>query len=227
MLSNILRVIYPAHCYLCAKPQSKRGLCQACAHDLPLNLSSCYRCALPLPSGTLVCADCIQSPPAFDKVWSPFIYAQPLEWMIQQLKFNHKLYMAKCLAEQMWRHRPEQVSAECIVPMPLHPRRLRQRGFNQSTVIAQELSRLSGIPVDNMCQRRRNTQTQTGKTAAQRKRNIRGAFYCHTLGKPYRQVIILDDVMTTGSTVMELSKTLKQSGVEQVDVWSVARAERS
>ena len=229
MLSKILRVLYPSHCYLCAKQQSEPGLCRACRHDLPLNEVCCRVCALPMPvsEGNLICGSCLQTPPAFDKTWSPFIYAQPLEWLIQQLKFNQKLYLASLLARQMWQHKPAVTSAECIIPMPLHPRRLRQRGFNQAMVLARELSRLSSIPVDDsVCQRVLHTETQTGKTALHRNRNIRGAFRYNVGCKQYCHVIILDDVITTGSTVMELTKTLKQSGVEQIDVWSVARAGR-
>ena len=176
----------------------------------------------------LICADCLQQPPSFDKIYSPFIYAQPIEWMIQQLKFNHKLYFGKLLAAQMWQHKADMAIAECIIPMPLHPKRLRQRGFNQSMELAHELSRLSGMSVDDhICQRIIHTETQTGQDAKHRRRNIRGAFRYNMGLNEYRHVIIVDDVITTGSTVMELANTLKQKGIERVDVWSVARAGRN
>ena len=227
MLSKTMDYFYPPHCCLCGMATTGAGLCRACAADLPLNSQCCKICALPMETGSedYICSDCLQSPPPFHKIFSPFIYAQPLEWMIQQLKFNHQLYFARLLAEQMWQHKNVLKTADCIIPVPLHPRRLKQRGFNQSMEIARELGGLLSIPVDNgCCQRLVNTPAQTGKTASSRRRNIRGAFRYNGSHKKYRHVIVLDDVITTGSTVEALAEILVQQGVERIDVWSVARA---
>ena len=229
MLSKTMDCLYPPHCCLCGAATTGAGLCRACAADLPVNKQSCKVCALPMEtgSGDYICSDCLQKPPPFHKIFSPFVYAQPLEWMIRQLKFNHQLYIARLLAELMWQHKKYPESAECIIPVPLHPRRLKRRGFNQSMEIARELSRLSSVPVDNACcQRLVDTPSQTGKTASLRRRNIRGAFRYNGGHKKYRHVIVLDDVITTGSTVEALAEILVQQGVERIDVWSVARAGR-
>lgn len=177
-----------------------------------------------------VCGQCLSSPPVYQRVWSPFIYAQPLEWMIHQLKFNDKLAFAPLLSELMkqrllhWldgHNRPE-----AIIPMPLHPSRLRQRGFNQSELLIRPLAKQLNIKLDvTCCERVRNTEHQTGKNAKQRKQNIKGAFRFQN--KPgYRHVAIFDDVVTTTSSVSELAKILIMEQVDTVDVWCLARAEK-
>jgi len=108
--------------------------------------------------------------------------------------------------------------------MPLHPARLRQRGFNQSLMLAAGLSKALQIPLNTRhCQRVRDTPHQTGKTARQRRRNIKGAFQFVNKAQ-YRHLAIVDDVVTTGSSVRELTRQLKRAGVQRVDVWSLARA---
>jgi len=232
-MSALWKFLFPAGCLLCAARSSVTGndyLCRSCLDDLQYNSHACSRCALPMhshgPAG--LCAECLKSPPVFDGCLSAFIYAQPLEWMIQQLKFNEKLSYAPLLSSLMLRYLQmvpcEKFLADAIIPMPLHPKRLKQRGFNQSLVLLEPVAAEMNIPVDSSsCIRVRDTPHQTGKTAKQRRQNIKGAFQFDNQ-KNYKHVIIFDDVITTGSSVSELSKVLKRSGVEEVDVWSLARA---
>jgi len=113
---------------------------------------------------------------------------------------------------------------EAIIPMPLHPSRLRQRGFNQALELARPLGQAFALPLEiHRVQRQRNTLPQSDLKQRARKQNIHNAFVVKE-PLPYRRVAILDDVITTGSTVNELAKTLKQSGVDYVEVWAVARA---
>ncbi len=158
------------------------------------------------------------------------MYAQPLEWMIHQLKFNAKLAFAPLLSGLMLREfvrlQRHLTLPEVIMPMPLHDNRLRQRGFNQCELLVRPLAQSMSLSVDvDSCKRVRNTEHQTGKNAQQRRKNIKGAFAVR-LSKPYRHVVLFDDVVTTASTVMELSRCLLAEGVERVDVWSLARAEK-
>ena len=233
LVSKLWQFLFPAGCLLCAASpsQSKNDyLCDDCLADLQNNQHACSLCALPImePESTLLCADCLKSPPVFDRCLSAFVYAQPLEWMIQQLKFNEKLSYAPLLSSLMLSYLQEkvvgQLQADAIIPMPLHPKRLKERGFNQSLLLLESIAVEMGIPVDSSsCQRIRDTPHQTGKTAQQRRKNIKGAFQFDNQ-KGYKHVIIFDDVITTGSSVSELSKVLKRSGIERVDVWSLARA---
>jgi len=113
---------------------------------------------------------------------------------------------------------------QCILPVPLHKKRLRQRGFNQSIELARPVAKKTGLTLLlNHVVRVRETEAQTGLDAKQRRKNIRGAFEC-VKAMPYEYVAILDDVVTTGSTVNELARVLKKAGVKRVDVWSIARA---
>jgi ComF family protein len=175
-----------------------------------------------------LCADCLQQPPPFQYSISAFVYSQPLEWMIQQFKFNAQLMYAPLFAG-LWLdylHRQPEPDAlpEALLPMPLHPARLRQRGFNQSLMLAAALSKALQVPMNTQgCRRIRDTPHQTGKSAVQRRRNIKGAFeFVNTAH--YRHLAIVDDVVTTGSSVSELARQLKRGGVQRVDVWSLARA---
>lgn len=237
-----LGFLFPPACVLCG--ESLRGypqqpaddvgqrLCPGCYADLPFNQHACSRCAIPLPvdyaAEHRLCADCLQQPPPFQCSLSAFVYGQPLEWMVQQFKFNAQLMYAP-LFVGLWldylRMLPESpVLPEALLSMPLHPARLRQRGFNQSLMLAAGLSKALQIPLNAQdCRRVRDTPHQTGKSALQRRRNIKGAFeFVNT--KHYQHLAIVDDVVTTGSSVSELARQLKRGGVQRVDVWSLARA---
>ncbi len=250
-----LAFLFPPACVLCG--ESLRGahrhrqqashsvgqhLCAGCYADLPFNHHACSRCAIPLPadysakkSHHRLCADCLQQPPPFQHSLSAFVYGQPLEWMIQQFKFNAQLMYAPLFAG-LWldylRGQPDQLSEQCplpeaLLPMPLHPARLRQRGFNQSLMLAACLSKALQIPLNTQhCRRIRDTPHQTGKNAQQRRRNIKGAFE-FVNQQSYRHLAIVDDVVTTGSSVNELARQLRRAGVQRVDVWSLARAEKN
>lgn len=228
MFARISRLFYPSSCLLCGAPSSS-GLCTACTAELPVNSCACIRCALPL-YGTEreICGRCLKKRPAFDAAWSPFIYAQPLEWMISQLKFSAKLLQANVLAELMLNHLPVMSGLpDCIMPVPLHAQRLRQRGFNQSVELARPLARALNVHLDvSSCRRLRATPSQTGMTAIQRRRNLHGAFEFPN-DQNYSHVVLFDDVMTTGATLNELARLLKRHGVQQVEVWSLARAQRN
>ncbi len=232
----IFDLLYPQRCLLCDTTYGllpHLPICRQCDADLPENTHCCQQCAVPLNikpilTAPVLCGECLVSRPQFTHSWSPFIYAQPLEWMIQQLKFNAKLSFGPLLSALMLQRMPEHLSAceaDVIIPMPLHPGRMKQRGFNQSQILLEPLAKKLRIKTDmHCCCRTRDTEHQTGKNARQRKQNIRGAFaYRHQ--SCYQHVIIFDDVVTTASSVSELARTLRLGGVERVDVWSLARAE--
>lgn len=239
-MHKLLEFFYPPHCQLCGNTREleyKGQLCRACAADIHINDHACRICAVPLPTAAItekklsdICMQCIMSPPVYDTSWSPFVYAQPLEWMIQQLKFNAKLNYAPLLSALMSANLPrninQRVKPDAIIPMPLHNRRLKQRGFNQSQLLIKPIAKALKIPLDlTSCRRIRDTEHQTGKNARSRQQNIKKAFKFINK-KNYQHVIIFDDVVTTGSSVSELSRELKQAGVLRVDVWSLARAEK-
>lgn len=228
MFAGISKILYPPSCLLCGAATS-HGLCADCAAELPGNHCACTRCALPLfDTEQGMCGRCLKKAPVYDGAWSPFVYAQPIEWMIARLKFNARLRLANVLADLMLQRLPVPAAKpDCIMPVPLHNQRLRQRGFNQSVELAKPLARALNVPLDvSSCRRLRATPPQTGMSALQRRRNLRGAFDFQNR-RCYRYVVLFDDVMTTGATLNELAGLLKRNGVQRVEVWSLARAQRN
>ncbi|MFW2372377.1 MAG: double zinc ribbon domain-containing protein [Gammaproteobacteria bacterium] len=227
MLTRIIDAIYPPTCVLCGQQgRPHRDLCDGCVGDFIVNQTACGRCALPLPFDlqAAICGECLHSPPLQHRAWSAFIYAQPLEWMIQQLKFNSKMAFARLLGESAIPFLPAlDATPDCIIPVPLHPKRYRQRGYNQAFELLKPLARCLDISTDiSSCQRQKYTSAQSNLDAKQRRKNIRKAFKFDN-SRQYEYVIVFDDVITTGSTMAELVKEIKQQGVKRVDVWSLAR----
>lgn len=172
-----------------------------------------------------LCGECLSHPPAFDSTYAPFIYQGATRYLILGLKSNAEYKNARSLGLLLAEGLKQHASLpDCIMPVPLHKTRYRQRGFNQVIEIARTVSKELQLPLDmNSCVRHRDTPHQTRLTAKQRRKNIKNAFIVQ---KPIqaRHIAIIDDVMTTGSTVHELARVLKKAGVTRVDVWVCARA---
>lgn len=227
-LNNILSCSLTTSCQLCGSLQVSPGLelCPACYEALPWLPPACPRCALPMPAaGTSLCGQCQQRPPAFDSSRALFHYEAPVDHLIQGLKFHAKLSHARLLGILMARHLAEwQDGIDCIIPVPLHPLRLRERGFNQALELARPIARQLQLNIDTRhCQRIRHTHGQADLSLARRHINIRNAFRASN-PDGWRHVVIVDDVMTSGQTVNALARVLKQSGVKEVSVWSCCRA---
>lgn len=219
--------IFP--CLLCGTTNAGRlGICHACERDLPHNLSACRRCALPIPDTphSQLCGQCLASPPVCYQAQVPYIYAPPLDALITGLKFRQQLHCAHLLGSLLAQHLQKNLRQypECIVPVPLHPSRLRERGYNQALELARPLSRSLGIPLEkNLVQRVRQTRPQTELKLASRASNLRQAFQLKQAPN-YRHIAIVDDVITSGYTVNALAQVFYQQGVEKLEVWAIARA---
>jgi ComF family protein len=171
------------------------------------------------------CGSCLKKPPPHEKTISLMHYEEKSRYLITSLKLSSNYpasrLMGNLMAERLSK---EQDHPELIIPVPLHPTRYRSRGFNQAIEIARPISKALGIPMDwHSIQRIINTGTQTKLDAKERHKNLRGAFQ---LKKPItaKHIVIIDDVITTGSTVTEVAKVLKKAGVKKIEVWSFARA---
>lgn len=225
----LLNRFYPSHCLLCdAVGMIERNLCHGCFADLPWNLHTCPLCALPLPEesslGSL-CGKCQKKMPPFDACFAPLRYESEVALLVGGFKFRNRLEYGKLLGQILANHlkSTHHEWPELILPVPLHKSRLHQRGYNQSLVIGRQLGRLLAIPVEhNALKRSRKTVTQSSLNYTERHKNIRNAF---TLAKPLpaRSVALLDDVVTTGETVAELSRLLKKRGIQHIEVWALAR----
>ena len=242
---KILSGLFPSRCILCQKTVDRQGvdvatglelknveICSGCLSTLPYNHPCCTSCALPLAEDVaqpVLCGRCIQKTPAFDYSYSLFRYEDALIKLVHQLKFSEKVSYARSIGEMLLSKLQQEVYCveklpDCLLPVPLHRSRLKQRGFNQSIEIARVIARRLQLPIVHAAViRRRSTESQTGLSAKQRHKNIRGAF--DVVGDLKGQhVLIIDDVVTTGSTVNELAKVLKKNGVKRVGVLSIARA---
>ncbi len=221
-------MLRPKHCYLCESPNSHPFLdiCDDCISELPYKNQSCSRCALTLEtSNSPVCGHCLAKPPSYDVILSPFEYQFPIDKLITELKFRKKLYNTATLGNLFSQFIKAKATPlpECIIPVPLHPKRLQQRGYNQALEIARVVSKNLNIPIDRqICERIINTEPQSDLTADQRQENIKNAFRIKQQ-QPYKHIALFDDVVTTGHTVETLSKLLRQQNIKIIQVWSVAR----
>lgn len=225
----MLGFLYPPLCVLCgAKGSRGLDLCAECFAELSWNRHPCPRCAAPLPpdADTPLCGNCIKSLPSWDEAKSPLAYAFPLDKLIQRFKFDGDLAIGRLLGELL----AEYLAAgggekpDLIVPVPLHASRLKERGFNQAAELAPPVSRRLKLPVAlDVCERVRATDVQSKLDAAERKKNLKDAFAVMK-SVDSKHVAVLDDVVTTGTTVEILTKELRNAGARRVVVWSVARA---
>jgi ComF family protein len=167
----------------------------------------------------------LRKPPAYDRCYAAFRYDYPINRLLTALKFERRLAYADLLGQLTAERLADAIAArpECLIPMPLHPRRLRERGFNQALELARVIGRRAGVPLAmDCCQRIRHTPPQMGLSAQDRRRNIKGAFAA-LRPLPYGHVAIVDDIVTTGRSVEELAATLSKAGVERIDIWACAR----
>lgn len=228
--SNIGRSwLFPVDCLYCGgKVVGQLALCNFCQQSLRRNNSACTRCAEPLADSQfqILCGKCLKKAPEYDQVLSPYLYQPPISTLITRFKYHADLGAGYILGKLLADYLQDQQAPlpECIVPVPLHSSRLRQRGFNQSLELSRVLGKHLAVPVlQGACVRHRQTDSQSGLNEKQRKQNIRGAFSTSAT-LPYQHVAIVDDVMTTGNTANELAKILRKAGAETIQVWSVCRA---
>ncbi|HNQ04949.1 MAG TPA: ComF family protein [Thiobacillaceae bacterium] len=214
----------PHACRLCGERVLAGVLCPGCHLDLPrLSGACCPRCALPSPDGQ-TCGACLRRPPAFDQAQAAHAYAFPLDALIRHCKYQGVLELTELFARELATRVRFQDRPDLLIPMPLHPRRLGERGYNQAAEITRRLARHLALPWQaDACRRARDTPPQAGLDLQARRRNLRGAFRCER-ALSGRHVALVDDVMTSGASLQELAKAVKMAGAARVSVWVVARA---
>ncbi|NOQ65105.1 MAG: ComF family protein [Methyloprofundus sp.] len=233
MVNNWIDIIQysllPPNCILCGgRGLAYMDLCQPCYHSLVRVGSHCICCASHFDNTDLnlqLCGDCLKNSPNFDKTYAPYSHQDALRYLINRCKFNGEYKYSRLLGLLLADYLRDYAELpELIMPVPLHPKRYRQRGFNQTLEIAKVISKKLAIPIDNTsCLHIKNTAHQVSLSAKQRHKNIKNAFALAAI--PVAQhIAILDDVMTTGATVNEMARILKVAGVQRVDVWVCARA---
>jgi len=174
-----------------------------------------------------LCGECLKREPPFASAWAPFRYAHPLNLLEARFKFQRDLAAGRLLARLMVDAATASMPPlpAALLCVPLHESRLRERGYNQALELAKPLARGLHLPLlPNSLHRVRSTQAQSGLDARARRRNLRGAFELDADARLPDHVALLDDVMTTGSTLRECARVLRKAGVQRVDVWALARA---
>lgn len=228
IVDQCLNALLPPHCVLCGQLCGSVCICYACKMDLPWRGEHCTQCGLPMELESVDCCEfCMQSPPPYWSVVSPFIYDFPVNRLVQALKFRRQLAEGRVLSHLMaeYVHHQELQLPDALIAVPLHRWRLMKRGFNQSFELAAYMGKLLGVRVDTTCLRRgRHTSAQSGLSRKQRLKNVRDAFHWYGDRRAPAHIALVDDVMTTGTTVSECTRVLQKAGAKRVDVWVAARA---
>lgn len=228
IINKLLDWILPTCCDLCKKPVKNSCLCQSCRDKITQTTPCCQLCQASLEiDGT--CGACITLQPSFDKVYVLGDYQDTLADLITGLKFHNKLNHSRTLSELWIEHLPDWYQddklPELIIPIPLHKKRLKQRGFNQAVEIAKPIAKQFKLSFDKFsCIRIKATKPQLSLPQKERKQNVAGAFAITKLTHA-NHITIIDDVFTTGHTVNALATLLKQQGVQRIDVWCCARTQ--
>jgi len=247
-LKNTLNYCLPQACLLCGDSVSSNqelSLCNRCEADLPVLGDTCQRCANPLETrldrleGFLeqpallqsrLCGQCLQKQPYFEHTISFFPYITPFDHFVHAAKFKGKLSTARLLGQLMTRQLQNCLQQlddlpDALLPVPLHPTRQRERGYNQALEIALPISKQLKIPIfKELASRVIATEAQSSLALKHRKSNLQNAFVINNKVTD-KHIAIIDDVMTSGTTVNALAKVLKKAGARRVSVWCFSRAE--
>jgi ComF family protein len=214
--------LFQQACLLCsANNGGDFGICTDCLNDLPHHTASCPQCGLLSFEGQL-CGACIASPPDFDLTKAVFTYTYPISQVLQQYKYNQQLFLAETFAELIL-HNLQAKNIDLIIPMPLHPSRLQERGFNQSLEIARCIGKHLNVAINSQAVSRiKHSPPQASLPFKERVKNMKGAFTCHEDLSGLR-IALIDDVMTTGASLNALAKAVKSKGAAHVECWLIAR----
>ncbi len=232
----LLDILYPPVCHVCKTFIPDPGsihLCAACSEKIiPVISPKCPVCGMPFNTENgidHVCGACATTSRPFISARAAVRFGGPAQELIHRLKYGKKVHLSRPLGHITVRHLGgflDETGVEVIVPVPLHPKRLRERGFNQAILLADFLSRNWHIPISrNNLRRVRWTEPQVNLSPEDRVKNVRGAFAAkEPLLFENRKIVLVDDVYTTGSTVSECARVLKRAGADKVYVVTVARA---
>lgn len=236
---GLLDILYPGHCFACNKnlhDEENPYVCKTCLENIKgigVSVKRCSKCGFTLAPGTFSsekgCFECENSNLRFDRGFFVSDYEGPLKELIHQYKYNKQEFLSKLLGDLSINHLLLQGilhEIDIVVPVPLHWKKKLKRGFNQSDLIARRISKELDIPIsrNNIC-RIKNTLSQTKLTRVQRQINVSGAF---RVKQPKvfskKRALLVDDVLTTGITASECSRTLKKAGIRKVYLFALARA---
>ena len=218
-------------CFECKKrlALSHHGFCSRCVRLLEKK-PYCGHCGMPLLEFSMQCGECLKQEPKWQRLVRIAMYQKPLSDWIHRFKFQQQYWLDKPLARLLLLSLREAKRThglqlpEVIMPVPLYWQRHWWRGYNQATLLARPLATWLNLPLEeNAISRIRATQPQRELTAKARRHNLQNAF-CYAPKKHYERVALVDDVVTTGSTINAIARVLQKQGVKEIQVWTLARA---
>ena len=241
IFDSLMEIIYPPRCYICntflregvpGKGWLERHFCRTCMDDFSeIETPFCTTCGRPFASlagEDHICEDCIRENPFYDMICVPYLYQGSIMTAIHQFKYAGKSQLADSLGPLMTASATklfDNMNACLLMPVPLHPKRLRERGFNQGLLLTRNIAFQKEKEVDFLSLRRtRYTLPQTGLNSKERRKNVRGAFeVTDKKGIQGRSIVLVDDVATTGNTLNECARVLKRAGCDKVFCMVLAR----
>lgn len=215
-----------APCVVCKQyHQGRQIVCEACDDLISPLINACIRCRIILNDDNhTICGSCLKQKKYFDEVICHSQFEEPLRGLIHAFKYHQALYLGSYLSSLMLRHKADiPTKADCFIPVPVHQKRLRERGYNHALELTKLLAKKLNKPyLVGLCQKVIHTPYQAGLKLKDRNKNLAGAFQVRP--NQLKHVVIVDDLMTSGNTANELSKALKATGIQKVSVWCCARA---
>lgn len=224
LASSLVEVVFPPVCGRCRRLGNL--ICEDCRAEIGLvGEPLCPSCGRQLEGPSQACPSCAERPLPLNQVRAPLRYAEPTNTLIHQLKYEGYFALAGPLAAYMIAEWPAwEMPVDLIVPIPLHPRRERRRGYNQSALLARHVAGAVGLPVDGDALRRnRHTRPQVELNPRERHENVQGAFSAEPARVSGRSVLLIDDVFTTGATMSAAAEALVAAGAVSVSGYCLAR----
>lgn len=223
IINKIIRLLWPEVCPFCGKV-SREGICLACRekiNHLVIRHPKCMKCGKPVRKNEQeYCYDCTHTHHHYDKGVALWLHKPPVSTSVYQFKYHNHRTFGKYYVEEILKVYGgilRKWKIDIIIPIPLHPRRRRKRGYNQAAIVAEGIGENLNIPVDEKCVKRiRYTVPQKKMDHSSRRRNLKGAFRVTASFRPVKTVLLVDDIYTTGNTIDEISLILRRAGVEKI-----------
>lgn len=222
-IASYLRL--PKICLICQMYyQSNSPLCFYCEQYLQPLENGCLFCGASTLNQNRYCNECCKKGSLLHHLYAPYTYTEPLKTLINTFKFKHGLYLVPYLGDLILKFLPKECQkTDCLIPIPLHQNRLKERGFNQTLILAQYLGKKLKIPVlTQYCKKIIPTKPQSKLNQEERYFNLNHAFYCAK--PPFEHITLIDDVSTTGTTLNIIAKNFLDLGVHTIDAWVIAKA---
>ena len=226
-LKTALNWLLPRRCLICnsTKLDTLNSVCRLCYENLPHRFNNCARCGMPYASSQNHCGKCIKQPPPYDVCFCAFEYKDSISHLIRACKYHDQPELALKLANLFVREAKDNALTmpDLFIPVPMHIKKLRQRGFNQSILLTQAISKKLEIPYSNkIVIKNKTTPAQANLPLKRRQKNLKDCFKYNKRTNA-KHIVIIDDVITTGTTVTEMTKILKRNGVDYIQVWGIAQ----